>query len=120
MSGTGILFLFLFFLFYRISAALGRFSYCLSADLSTSLLFEHCLVRCIVHWMSQEGRTALVESWEHSMMRCSAGEAVRWNLMEGAKQGQIAFQLVYKEPPHRCTFPRLNIFHITGLILSEA
>ena len=26
MSGTGILFLFLFFLFYRISAALGRFS----------------------------------------------------------------------------------------------
>ena len=52
MSGTGILFLFLFFLFYRISAALGRFSfaslYCLSADLSASLLFERCLVRCIV------------------------------------------------------------------------
>ena len=48
MSGPGILFLFLFFFFYRISAASGRFSYCLSADLSASLLFERCLVRCIV------------------------------------------------------------------------
>ena len=70
--------------------------------------------------MSQEGRTALVESWEHSMMRCSAREAVRWNLMEGTKQEQTAFQLVYKESPHRCIFPRLNIFLITGLVLSEA
>ena len=49
MSGPGILFLFLFLLsFYRISAASGRFFYCLSADLSASLLFERCLVRCIV------------------------------------------------------------------------
>ena len=70
--------------------------------------------------MSQEGRTALVESWEHSMTRCSAVGAVRWNLMEGTKQGQTALQLVYKEPPHRCIFPRLNIFLITGLPLSEA
>ena len=48
MSGPGTLFLFLFFSFYRISAASGRFFYCLSADLSASLLFERCLVRCIV------------------------------------------------------------------------
>ena len=72
MSGTGILFLFPFFLFYRISAALGRFS----------LLFKRWLKRLFIvwalpgalhcSWISQEGRTALVESWEHSMTRCSA------------------------------------------------
>ena len=41
-------FFFFFLFFYRISAASGRFFYCLSADLSAFLLFERCLVRCIV------------------------------------------------------------------------
>ena len=120
MSGTGILFLFLFLFFYRISTALGRFSYWLSADLSASLLFERCLVRCIVlGWVRRDTQPW----WSHGSTAWRVAVqwgAVQWNLMEGTKQGQTAFQLVYKESPHRCIFPRLNIFHTTGLVLSEA
>ena len=55
--------------------------------------------------------------WSHksvSTTRCRK-EAMRWNIMEGSKQGQIAIQLVYKMPPHRCIFPRFNITLSSGL-----
>ena len=56
---------------------------------------------------------------------CYAQEgAVQWNIMEGAKQGQIhhhsRLQLVYKGSSHRCTFLGLNITLSSGLQLSEA